>query len=157
MSGSICLRPATPGDGEFLHRVYASTRTAELAHTDWNDSQKAAFCRQQADAQSEHYTRHYPGAEFLIIERAGQPAGRLYIVRWPVEIRIMDIVLLPEHCDQGIGSGLLRQLQTEAASGRRSLSIHVEKFNPALRLYQRLGFRQKEDKGVYLLMEWTAA
>jgi hypothetical protein len=36
------------------------------------------------------------------------------------------------------------------------LRIHVEKFNPALRWYERLGFRQIEDKGVYLFMEWTA-
>jgi hypothetical protein len=33
------------------------------------------------------------------------------------------------------------------------LSIHVERFNPALRLYERLGFREVEDKGVYLLMQ----
>jgi hypothetical protein len=32
--------------------------------------------------------------------------------------------------------------------------IHVERLNPAVRLYERLGFRQIEDKGVYLFMEW---
>ena len=32
--------------------------------------------------------------------------------------------------------------------------IHVEKFNPALRLYRRLGFTEIEDKGIYLFMEW---
>jgi len=30
----------------------------------------------------------------------------------------------------------------------------VERFNPALRLYQRLGFRHVEDQGPYYLMEW---
>jgi hypothetical protein len=30
--------------------------------------------------------------------------------------------------------------------------VHVERFNPALRLYERLGFRVAEDKGVYLLL-----
>ena len=39
----------------------------------------------------------------------------------------------------------------------KALSIHVEKFNPALRLYERLGFSVKEDKGVYLLMEWRGS
>ena len=34
----------------------------------------------------------------------------------------------------------------------KPVSIHVERFNPELRLYARLGFRQVEDKGVYLLM-----
>ena len=39
------------------------------------------------------------------------------------------------------------------------MSIHVEKFNPAMRLYRRLGFVTEEDKGVYDLMRWrrTAA
>ena len=37
----------------------------------------------------------------------------------------------------------------------RLLRIHVERFNPALRLYARLGFRQIDDRGVYLFMEWT--
>jgi ribosomal protein S18 acetylase RimI-like enzyme len=53
-----------------------------------------------------------------------------------------------------VGTLLLRELQDEAAASGRSLSIHVERFNPALRLYERLGFQLLEDKGVYLLLEW---
>ena len=89
-----------------------------------------------------------------VIERDGQAIGRLYVARWEREIRIMDIALLPEHRGSGIGTQLLRELQDEARSSGKSLTIHVERFNPALGLYQRLGFRQIEDKGVYLLMEW---
>jgi hypothetical protein len=37
-----------------------------------------------------------------------------------------------------------------------STPVHVERFNPALRPSERLGFRQVEDKGVYLLMEWSS-
>jgi hypothetical protein len=40
-----------------------------------------------------------------------------------------------------------------AAAGK-PLRIHVERFNPALRLYERLGFRQIDDRGVYLFLEW---
>ena len=44
-------------------------------------------------------------------------------------------------------------LETERAeAGRPTLSIHVESFSPALRLYERLGFRLVEDKGMYRLM-----
>jgi hypothetical protein len=32
----------------------------------------------------------------------------------------------------------------------------VERFIPALRLYERLGFREIEDKGVYLFLEWVS-
>jgi hypothetical protein len=36
-------------------------------------------------------------------------------------------------------------------------TIHVERFNPALHLYERLGFRLAEDKGVYYFMKWLPA
>jgi hypothetical protein len=32
-------------------------------------------------------------------------------------------------------------------------SIHVERFNPAQRLYTRLGFRPRSEAGIYLLLE----
>lgn len=79
------------------------------------------------------------------------PRGRdLYVSRWSEEIRIVDIALLPDSCNRGIGTALLRQLQAEAQASGKPLRIHVERFNPALPLYERLGFRQIEDKGVYL-------
>ena len=35
-----------------------------------------------------------------------------------------------------------------------TLNRPASRFNPALRLYERLGFRQIDDRGVYLFMEW---
>lgn len=156
MASPIALRPASAEDTELLVAVYASTRAAELASTDWTEEQKDQFCRMQFQAQDTHYRQHYPGAQFAVIMNGAQAAGRLYVDRWPAEIRIMDIALLPEQRARGIGTHLLRQLQHEAAAAGKALTIHVERFNPALRLYERLGFRVKEDKGVYLLLEWTA-
>jgi ribosomal protein S18 acetylase RimI-like enzyme len=154
MDESLRLRPITPEDVEFLARVYASTRADELAVTGWSEELKADFCRRQFDAQSAYYAANYPGASFQIIERDGWPVGRLYVDRWEKEIRIVDITLLPEFRGTGIGTKLLRELEDEARAARKSLTIHVERFNRALGLYQRLGFEQIEDKGVYLLMEW---
>ncbi len=141
----------------FLAAVYASTRAEELAVTGWSDEDKAVFCRRQFDAQAAHYRENYPGASFQVIERDGVSIGRLYVARWEKEIRIVDIALLPEHRGTGIGTKLLRELQEEARSVGKSLTIHVERFNPALRLYERLGFKQVEDKGVYLLMSWNCS
>jgi ribosomal protein S18 acetylase RimI-like enzyme len=150
----VFLRPITPEDVAFLADVYASTRWDELAPTGWSDEDKAVFCRRQFDAQSAHYRENYPDASFQVIESEGVAIGRLYVAHWEREIRIMDIALLPEFRGSGIGTKLLRDLQEEARSAGKSLTIHVERFNPALRLYQRLGFQQVEDKGVYLLMQW---
>jgi len=150
----ISLRPITPEDDSFLARVYASSRAEELAVTGWSDEDKAVFCRRQFDAQSVHYRENYPGAFLQIVESDGVSIGRLYVAHWEREIRIMDVALLPESRGAGIGTQLLRDLQEEARSAGKSLTIHVERFNRALQLYQRLGFQQVEDKGVDLLMRW---
>ncbi|HEY8962306.1 MAG TPA: GNAT family N-acetyltransferase [Luteolibacter sp.] len=141
-------------DAEFLRILYASTREEELAVTGWSDVQKQDFCGMQFDAQTAHYREHYPAAEYAVIECDGNAAGRLYVNRGEREIRIMDLALLPEWRGKGIGTSLLRELQEEAATRGMPLSIHVERFNPALRLYERLGFRAVEDRGVYYLLSW---
>jgi ribosomal protein S18 acetylase RimI-like enzyme len=153
----LTLRPEREDDLEFLYNLYASTRADEMALTDWADAEKKAFLRMQFDAQRAHYLAHYRTARFDVIEQAGVAIGRLYVVRWPDDIRIIDIALLPEHRRQGAGGGLLHALLDEAAATERSVSIHVEVFNPAMTLYQRLGFEPTgEETGVYRLMEWRA-
>ena len=153
IGSSITSRPIHAGDEEFLYRVYASTRQEELAQTGWDETQKSAFLRMQFDAQSDYYEEHYRGAEFSLVLSDGHPAGRLYVARWQEEIRIVDVALLPEHRGRGIGTYLLNVLISESEESGKPLSIHVERFNPALRLYERLGFRAVADKGVYLLLE----
>jgi ribosomal protein S18 acetylase RimI-like enzyme len=143
-------------DLPFLARVYASTRADELATIDWPPAQKAAFLDAQFQAQHAHYQRYYPNADWLVTMHGGDTVGRLYIERWPTQHRIIDIAFLPEHRGQGLGTALLRDLQDEAAAVGKAVSIHVEKFNPAMRLYRRLGFAAAEDKGVYDLMRWSA-
>ena len=152
----VLLRAATTDDAAFLRAVYASTRAEELAQLPWTPEQKTAFCEMQFTAQDSHYRREYPDAQFLIIEHRGTPAGRLLVDRSEQVIHIIDIALLPEHRNLGIGTHLLSELMNEAAAAGKTVTIHVETFNPALKLYQRLGFRQIEDMGIYLLMEWKS-
>jgi ribosomal protein S18 acetylase RimI-like enzyme len=149
----VTLRPVELGDEGFLYRVYASTRHEELAQTGWGEALRETFLRQQFEAQSSYYREHYRETSFDVILADGRPIGRLYVARWPEEIRIVDIALLPEYRDGGIGTKLLEDLISESEASAKPLSIHVERFNPALRLYERLGFREVEDKGVYLLMQ----
>lgn len=151
----VTLRPIRPEDEAFLFSVYASTREDELAALGWNGVQKESFLRMQFNAQQRHYHTQFAGATFEVILRENQPIGRLYVDRREDEIRIIDIALLPAHRRAGIGSHLLDRLLTEAAEKGKPVRIHVERFNPALRLYERLGFRRIEDQGVYFLMEWT--
>ena len=66
----------------------------------------------------------------------------------------MDIALLPEYRGRGIGSRLIRRVLGQAAVDGRAVRLHVETDSPAGVLYERMGFRTVEDKGLYLFMEW---
>lgn len=150
---AVTLRPVGPEDQSFLLRVYASTRADELAPVPWTDEQKAAFVAHQFAAQTAHYAEHYKGVTADIVLVDGVPVGRLYVARWESEIRIVDIALLPEGRGRGIGSALLQGLIEESESAGKPLTVHVERQNPALGWYERLGFRVAADKGVYLFLE----
>ncbi len=152
----VTFRPIHKGDMGFLSRLYGSTRQQELAATGWNDQEKAQFLAMQFRAQHDHYQRHFPEARYQVIELHQVPVGRLYLDERAAEFRLLDIALLPEHRNRGIGSAILNRLLDEAARLNRPIRIHVEHFNPALRLYQRLGFSILEDRGVYHFMEWRA-
>lgn len=149
----VTLRPVRPDDREFLISVYASTRTEELAPVPWTGAQKTAFLRMQFDAQDADYSRNYAGADFSVIEVDGVGAGRLYVERKPAEMRLIDIALLPAFRGRGIGKGLLCDLLAEADAQGKGISLYVEVFNPARRLYEGLGFTAVSERSPYVFME----
>lgn len=155
-AAGVELRAVVPDDRPFLRAVYGSVRWEELQPTGWSDAQKNAFLDSQFAAQHDHYEKNYDNASYSIVVVDGLPAGRLYVARWPDEIRIMDIALLPSARGRGVGTSLLRALIDEAAAAGKRVTIHVESENPALRLYERLGFDRVEDRGPYWLMELPA-
>jgi ribosomal protein S18 acetylase RimI-like enzyme len=154
MRDRISFRPETAEDSEFLYRLYASSREQEMQVVPWTDEQKEEFLRSQFNAQTLHYKKNYTEADYSIILLDGQPAGRLYLHQEPTDIRIMDIIVAPEHRRSGIGTMLLQEILERARAAGHSVSIHVEQYNPALHLYERLGFRNTDTNGVYNLMEW---
>lgn len=155
MVSNISVRPEQPGDEPFLLNLYASTRANEMRMVPWDDAQKEAFLRSQFGLQIHHYRKYYPAAAFLMVQLDGQPIGRLYVDRSDRCIHVIDIALLPEHRGAGIGGRLIRDVLSEAWTEHKAVQIYVERDNPALRLYKRLGFRVLEEKGIHFLMEWS--
>ena len=150
LPSNVRLRPQSEQDREFLGALYASARENELANVPWPPEAKAAFLRSQFDAQTRHYESAYRGARFDIIERDGQPIGRFCVLETQRELRVVDIVLVPDVRGQGLGAALIRELQTHG----KPIALSVEVSNPARRLYERLGFAKTEDGEIYLKMEW---
>ena len=152
---NISLRPITPEDLPFLQHLFGTTCEALLSLTDFSDQEKRDFIQQQFNAQHQTYTIRSPQANFDIILQDQQPIGRLYVNRLAQELRVMDIALLPEHQNQGIGTRLMEQLQQEAHTSKCAVSLHVERNNPkAFAWYTRLGFGPRWSSDTHVFMVW---
>jgi len=150
------LRPVVDGDRDLLYRIYASTRTEELAPLPWDEPTKDAFLRAQFAAQDRYYRQTYPDATYDVVLAQDEPVGRLYVDLGTRAVLIIDVALLPPHRGRGIGTSLLTRVLDEARRVGQPVRVHVERFNPARRLYERLGFHQVADQGIYLLLERAA-
>ena len=154
LSQGFTLRPETDADTAFLMRLYASTREEEMAPVPWSAAQKQTFLASQFQAQRQHYRSYFPDSAFDLIEQSREPVGRLYLQLRQTQLHIIDIALLPEWRGRGTGTAILRALQIAGRASGKGVGIMVEKFNPALRLYRRLGFTPIADHEIYLEMEW---
>jgi ribosomal protein S18 acetylase RimI-like enzyme len=162
MAETVTLRAAQPEDESFLFSVYASTRAEEVALTGWLPSQQEQFLRMQFDAQTRSYRTQFPQAKHWVIRCGEGAAGRMIldrsvhrtVDRTENEILLIDIAVLPEHRGKGIGSVLIGKLIEEASECGKAIRIHVERFNPALAWYRRLGFKTVNESEIYLEMVW---
>jgi ribosomal protein S18 acetylase RimI-like enzyme len=153
---AITLDPVLTSDEPFLYRTFASTRAEEMALTGWNAEQQETFLRMQYDAQRRSYLMQLPEAKYWVIRCDGTAVGRLIVERTAEEIHVVDIALLPEFRKRGIGSTLMESIIKEASQAAKTVRLHVERFNPALCWYERLGFSVVDTGPIYLEMVWRA-
>lgn len=64
----------------------------------------------------------------------------------------LSIAILPEHRGQGVGRQLLTRLLASARLRYPAVSLSVDARNPAVRLYEHLGFWVVETNGHSLTM-----
>lgn len=147
-------RPEADADLEFMAELFATTRREEFAPAGWPPQVLEAFLRSQFDAQRHHYRTHMSACEFDVLELRGEPIGRLYLDPREGSFHIVDISLLPAWRGRGLGGAVLTAVQAAAATSGRGVDMMVERNNPALRLYERLGLAVVADHGIYLEMLW---
>jgi len=154
-AGSLTRRPVEPADEEFLRAVYASTRAEELALTNWDAAQRDVFIRMQFAAQHQHYFHVCPRAAYEVVLLDGRPVGRIHVDRREQEIRILDLTVLAEHRNAGIGA-LIPELIAEAAQAGTLVTVYVEGHNRSRRLFERLGFVEAGGNGFSVLLQWCS-
>ena len=150
MRDSVTLRPVSSDDEAFLFDLFRNAHEQTFASLELAEEEKTKLLRLQFEAQQGQYLSQYPDAHFDIVLNGSTAIGKIYAMRGPDEFVLIDIVLVAEQRNAGIGAKLVEKLVREAIAAKKPLQAHVLKSNPAWHLWRRLGFEVVDDDGVYL-------
>lgn len=151
----LLLRSAASADRAFLETLYADTRRDELAVFNWTRDEENIFFKMQFEMQTRAYRMQFPDAVYFIVEENKIPVGRVIVEHGEREVRLVDISLLAEFRNRGIGTFLLEKLKGEAEADEKTLFLRVLKTNSAAkRFYERLGFEVVENADLHFAMRW---
>ena len=142
------LRPATASDQTALFEIHKAVYRTHIEQLwGWN-----------LDWQQQKFAREFAAATPCVIEVDGHLAGHLQTQEKDTHIYVQNIVISAPFQGMGIGSHLLRDLQTRAAAHQIAVELGVFKTNPAARrLYVRLGFRAVGETLTHIEMRWTSS
>jgi len=86
----------------------------------------------------------------------GAPVGMLYVDFTHADVKIVDLIISPSSRNLGIGSSLLKVLQSEASRLQKPITVFVDQQDRSINLFDRLGFKPVEEQGMHILLEWKA-
>ena len=152
---SIATRSVKPEDQSFLLELYKSSRGDDLRGLGWDEQRISEFLDMQYEAQQNFYESDYRDAADELILLEEKPIGRMMIESRPHEIRCVDLGLLPEYRERGLGTEIIQKLQEKARREKKPLRLQVIRFSRAVNLFDRLGFVRTSETGTHFQMEWT--
>jgi ribosomal protein S18 acetylase RimI-like enzyme len=151
---SVTLRDASPEDEAFMYAVYLSTRSEEMAAWGWTQAQQEMFARMQFNVRRQAYRMQFPASEEKVILFGGERAGSLIVESTSGGIRLVDIAVLSEFRNAGIGRAIIEGLFAEADAENKIVRLQVRRENDAARrLYERLGFSITDESELDFSME----
>ncbi|MDQ0165034.1 GNAT family N-acetyltransferase [Bacillus horti] len=141
---------------DFFYLLYCKSREQELAFWNWTAQEKQDFLKMQYTYQCQSYQSQFPNIEAKIIYLEENPIGKLLTVQNRSELRLVDIIILPDYQGMGIGTHFLLELQNEAATIRLPLCLSVQTNNiKAFEWYLRRSFQIVSKNELYVSMHWS--
>jgi ribosomal protein S18 acetylase RimI-like enzyme len=149
------LRACTPADDAFLYDVFATTWESEVAALP-NQNLARHVLRIQHIAQERRFGKRFAGYQrFVVLDDEGVPAGRLYVCDTVSTMHVVDLTLLPQFQERGIGTRILRDLIGEVGRTGQRLDLRVARSNErAMDLYARLGLELVDADHVDHTFSW---
>ena len=157
--GPVTLRPEQADDEALLYRLFCSWALEDLARMPVDDATREKLLRFQFGGQTVTYRANFPAASFDIIEREGEPIGRLIVD--PGDARepacLVDFVLLPETRNDRLGRAIISAVLAEQASLGRKVRVKILHHNePSQRMCAALGFVEIDREMPFIQLEWSA-
>jgi ribosomal protein S18 acetylase RimI-like enzyme len=126
MSVQIAFRRGSPQDFDYCAKLYfADTAIREL----------------NLEAQIGGFRARWDAKEVRIVMRDGVDIGWLQTAAAGDALFLAQLFVDAAAQRQGIGTEVMRRVIAEAAHAGQAVTLGVVKTNPALRLYERLGFK----------------
>lgn len=154
ISEEIVLRPRRPEEENFWRAVFYDSVREHFASLDLPENDLKNLLEFQFQAQNIDYERNYPHASNNVILFKNVPAGRVIFSTEHGDWHLIDIVILSEFRNLGIGTKILEWLFGQSRQSDLPIRFYVEKINPAFQLYERLGFKVVADITTHFQMEW---
>jgi ribosomal protein S18 acetylase RimI-like enzyme len=151
---TVTRRPESQQDEPFLRRLILDTIAGELGASAWPEPMRSHLLGIQYTARRQSHRMNFPEAASQVIEADGEDAGWTVVTTMPHEVRLVEIMVLPQLRGKGIGAAVIRGILRSAAQEGKPVRLTVNVTNqPAIRLYQRLGFRRIGGDEVQHFME----
>jgi ribosomal protein S18 acetylase RimI-like enzyme len=141
MTSHVTTRAATEQDDAFLFALFKEVRSVEFAQAPLAPAQLDLLMNIQYAGQKTSYGAQYPeGNEIVLLD--GKAIGRMWLYEGPAEHHLVDISLMAEFRNRGIGAALVREAVAAARAAGMRLCCSVAATNHgSLRFHQRLGFQ----------------
>jgi GNAT superfamily N-acetyltransferase len=140
----VSLRPARAGDLDFCASLYLSEMEATMRAV-----------KLDVTAHMARFPRQWEVSEVRILVLDGTDVGWLQTKVTEDALFLAQFFVAAALQRRGIGTQVLNRLLDEANQEGHAMTLAVVKINPALRLYERLGFRvtHEDDRKFYMRRE----
>lgn len=138
----------------------------ELAEATWEPTYRFIISKEQIDYMyrviytpaSLQRQMTDDGHTFLLLHVEGRPVGYAsYSPRpeAPGVFKLHKLYVLPSHQGRGLGLQLVQAVEDAALqAGGRYLELNVNRHNPALNFYERIGFQQYREEDIPIGPYW---
>jgi ribosomal protein S18 acetylase RimI-like enzyme len=144
----IALRPAGAQDFEYCERLYFAGMKTIIEELNLDMAAQAVYFRE-----------HWAPNQVRIIAVDSSDVGWLQTTMQDDGLFVAQLFVDRPFQRRGIGTEVMNRLIGEAARLNRAVLLAVVKTNPALRLYERLGFHttHEDDRKFYMKRDPNSA